>query len=133
MYNETISFYSKNPTNKWKLEDFTIKHFEENRTCWDDLEVFLKINDWKILDWSFYWDTSIITTACASIFWESIIAMDIKDILNLNYSYIKDLVWEDISPRRHKAAVLWLLCTRNAIHKYLDDSITDDFDMLINI
>ena len=81
MYNETITFYSKSPPNKWVLENFDINHFEDNSICWDDLEVYLKIDDDKVSDFSFSWETAIITTACASIFWESIIGMDINEIV----------------------------------------------------
>lgn len=131
MYNETITYYSKKPPNKGKLDDFTIKFFEENSICWDDLEVYLKIENNKITNFSFFWDTAIITTACASIFWESIIWLDLFEVLKFDYNYIKDLVWMEISPRRKNASVLWLLTTRNAIHKYLKDWKKDDFGDLI--
>lgn len=132
MYNETITFYSKTPPNKWVMSDFSVKHFEDNNICWDDLDVFLKIENDKILDFSFDWETAIITTACSSIFGESIIWMDIKEVLKLKYEYIEELVWMPISPRRKQASVLWMLSVINAIHKYLDDWITADFDDLID-
>lgn len=132
MYNEIITFYSKTPPNRWVMKDFTVKHFEDNNICWDELEIFLKINDWKILDFSFEWDTAIITTACTSIFWESIIWMSLKQVLDIKYLYIEELVWMPISPRRKQAAVLWLLTTINAIHNYLEDWIQIDFDDLID-
>jgi hypothetical protein len=47
--------------------------------------------------------------------------MLLDDVLNLDYSYIVDLIEEEVSDRRKKASVLALLTTRNAIHKYLDD------------
>lgn len=128
MYNEIITYYSKNPVNKGKLENYTIEHWQDNRTCWDDIKVYIKIEDNKIKDWSFEWDTSIITTACSSIFWESIIWENIKKILELDYNYIKELIENDISPKRRKASVLWLLTTRNAIHKYLEDWIEENFE-----
>jgi len=131
MYNETITYYSKNPFNKFEMENPTIAHFEENDMCWDALTIFLDIQDNKIQDWSFTWDTAIITTACCWVFWESIIWMKIDEVLKKDYKYIVELVWEEISDRRKKASVLWLLTTRNAIHKYLNDWITDDFDDVI--
>lgn len=131
MHNETIIFYSKNPTNKWVLDDYNIEFYEENRTCWDDLKVYIKIEDNKIKNWSFTWDTAIITTACASVFWESIIWMDINEILTFNYKYIEELIWEAVSDRRKQASVLWLLTTRNAIHKFMGDWKKDTFDDLI--
>ena len=131
MYNDTITFYSKTPPNKWVLTDFTIKHSEDNSICWDDLEVYLKIENNKVTDFSFSWETAIITTACASIFWESIIWMDLQEILEKKYDYIEELIWMPVSPRRKQASVLWLLTTINAIHNYLWDWKTIDFDDLI--
>jgi len=131
MYNETIIYYSKNPFSKFEMEDASVSHFEDNDLCWDALTVYLKIEDNKIKKRSFTWDTAIITTACASVMWESIIWMDLQDILKLDYNYIEELVEQEISDRRKKASVLALLTTRNAIHKYLQDWLEDDFDDLI--
>lgn len=132
MYNETITFYSKNSPNRWTLSDFTISRTQENLACGDDIEVFLKIENNKITDFAFDWDTSIISTACASIFWEAIVWMDLQEILNKKYSFIETLVWMPITPRRKNASVLGLLVTINAIHEYLNDGITLDFDDVID-
>lgn len=129
--NDIIGEYSKNPQNKFKLDNFTISHFEESRLCGDTIEIFLLIKDNIIADFSFTWETSMITTACASIFWESIIWLKTHEILKLDFNYIKELVW-DISPRRRYGASLWLLATRNTIHKYLKDGIIDDFSDVID-
>lgn len=132
MYNEIITHYFKNPFNKFEMDDCSIEHSEDNDTCWDALTVYLKIKDDKIENWSFSWDTAIITTSCASVMWESVIWMSLEEVLNLDYDYIEELVEQEISTRRKKASVLALLTTRNAIHKYLEDWIEDDFDDLIN-
>jgi len=133
MYNETITFYSKTPPNKGILDDYDISFWEENRTCWDDLKIYMKL-DWDIIKkWSFEWDTAIITTACASIFGESIIGMKITDILELGYKYIEELVESPISDRRKQASVLWLLTTRNAIHTHILKDSLDTFDDVLKI
>lgn len=131
MFNETITFYSKTPPNKWVLENYDISFWEDNRTCWDDLKVYIKIDNDKITDWSFEGDTAIITTACASIFWESIIWMDLQEVLKIKNDYIEELIEMEVSTRRKNASVLWLLTTRNAIHKYLKDWIIDSFEDVI--
>ena len=131
MYNETITYYSRTPVNKGEMKDYTIKYFEDNSICWDDLEIYLKIEKNKITEYSFTWDTAIITTACASIFWESIIWLKLEEVLKFDYNYIKELIWMEVSPRRKQASVLWLLSTRNAIHEYLKDNKRDTFDDLI--
>ncbi len=131
MYNETITFYSKNPPNKAPLEHFNVKHYEDNNICWDDLEVYLQIENSHIVDFGFTWDTSIITTACASIFGESIIDLPIHEVLLMDYKTIEDLIGMEVSSRRKQASVLGLLTTRNAIHNYLQDEIVDTFDDII--
>ena len=141
MYNETIIYYSKNPFNKFKLEEYDVEFFEENRTCWDDLKVYVKIDKAgtsgqqspqdTIADWSFTGDTAIITTACASVFGESIIWMTLEEVLETNYDYIIELIESEVSERRRQASVLWLLTTRNAIHKYLGDQKIDTFEEMI--
>lgn len=129
--NDIISYYSKTPPNKFKMADYTINYSEENRSCADTIEVFIKIENNKIISWSFDWITSIITTATASIFWESIIWMDLSEILEKDYDYMVELLWEWVSPRRQRAAVFWILATRNAIHNYLWDGIKDEILDLI--
>lgn len=131
MYNETITYYSKNPFNKFEMDFYDVEYYEENELCWDDLKVFLKIDDEIIENWSFTWDTAIITTACGWVYWESIIWMNIYEVLDLGYEYIVELIEDEVSDRRKKASVLALLTTRNAIHKYLNDWIEDDFDNVI--
>ena len=143
MYNETITFYSKTPPNKGVLGDYDISFWEENRTCGDDLKVYIKIErqqgalaPWKndtITAWSFEGDTAIITTACASIFGESIIGMKAEEVFELWYSYVEELVEMPISSRRKQASVLGLLTTRNALHTYLDDGVKDTFDDVLEI
>lgn len=133
MYNETIVFYSKNPPNKGVLSEYDISFWEENRTCGDDLKVYIKLEWDTIKDWSFEWDTAIITTACASIFWESIIGLKAEEIFSFGYSYIEELIEAPVSDRRKQASVLGLLTTRNALHKYLWDGKIDTFDDILTI
>ena len=131
MYNETIIFYSKTPPNKWELNSYDISFWEKNRTCGDDLKVFIKLDGDTIIDWSFTGDTAIITTACASVFGESIIGMKATDIFEFDYNYIVELTEIEVSERRRQASVLGLLTTRNALHEYLKDGKKDVFDDLL--
>lgn len=133
MYNETITFYSKTPPNKGVLEDYDISFWEENRTCGDDLKVYIKVDEWVVKSWSFEGDTAIITTACASIFWESIVGMKLEEVFSLGYSYIEELIGMPISSRRKNASVLGLLTTRNALHSYLSDGKKDTFDEVLAV
>jgi len=133
MYNETITFYSKTPPNKGVPESYDISFWEENRTCGDDLKVYITLEWETIKSWNFEGDTAIITTACASVFGESILGMKVSEIFSLGYNYIEELVGMPISDRRKQASVLGLLTTRNALHKHLADGIKDTFDDVLKI
>lgn len=126
MTNEIITYYSKTPPNKFAMENATLRYKEENRSCSDTIEVFLRIEDNMVKDWSFEGITSIITTATSSVFGESIVGMTLDEVLQKDYNYIVELIGEEVSPRRQKAAVFGLVATRNAIHKYLQDGKNDD-------
>ncbi len=128
VYTEIFLEYAKNPPNKGILEGATIQYFEENRNCGDALEVFLKLNDSGVVeDFLFDGYTAIVTTACASIFGEAILGVNIQDILSMNETTIREMIGFQVSSRRKQASVLGLLATRNAIHIYLKDGIVDDF------
>ncbi|NCP77559.1 iron-sulfur cluster assembly scaffold protein [Candidatus Gracilibacteria bacterium] len=133
VYTETFLEYAKNPPNKGILEDVTIRHFEENRSCGDALEVFLKLDDTgTIEDFSFEGNTAIVTTACTSIFGELIIGMNISEILTMDEKTVREMIGFQVSSRRKQASVLGLLAVRNAIHKYLQDGIVDDFSDVLS-
>lgn len=69
LYSDTFLEYAKNPPNRGILEDATVRHFEENRSCGDSLEIFLRLDGTgNVLDFSFEGNTAIVTTACTSIF-----------------------------------------------------------------
>jgi nitrogen fixation NifU-like protein len=70
--NALIIEYSQNPLNKYIMEDATIRYREHNRICADVIEVFLKIENNILKDFSFDGYMSIVATACASITGESL-------------------------------------------------------------
>ncbi len=123
--------YAKNPPNKGILENATVTHFEENRTCGDSLEVYLVIESGLLKDFSFEGKTSIVTTACSAMFGEAVLGERVEDVLSMNSADMVEIAGP-VSPRRRMASVLGLLATRNAIHAFLGDGKTDDFsDVLV--
>jgi NifU-like protein involved in Fe-S cluster formation len=124
--------YAKNPPNKGGMQDPTIKYHESNRSCGDSLTVYLKIDaEGRVQDFSFEWDTAIMTTAAAAIFGEAIIGIAVWDILNYTFDTVADMLQISISPKRKLAASFALLATRNAIHQFKNDWIVDDFSDVI--
>lgn len=129
--NVMIQEYAKNPVNNFAMDDFTVKRHEGNFICWDDITVYLLIEDNIVKKYSFDWNASTITIAAASLLSEIIIWSSLSDILNWTYDKMVSL-WFSVSPRRKRAAVIALLASRNAIHDYLGDGIEDVFDDVID-
>lgn len=67
---ELIIEYSQNPPNKGMMENPTIRYREINRVCADVAEIFLRIEDDRLVEFSFDGYMSIVATACVSIMGE---------------------------------------------------------------
>jgi len=126
-----IQEYAKNPLQNFAMKDFTVKQHEGNFICWDDIVVYIVVKDNKIEKYSFDGNCSNITTAAASFLSEFIIGTPIEETLHRTYQTMVDHGFE-VSPRRKRAAVIAILATRNAVHKYLKDGKNDVFDDIID-
>ena len=129
--NILIQEYSKNPINNFHMQDFTIKQHEGNFICWDDITVYLKIENETIKDYSFDWNCSTITTASASLLAELIVWKKTEEVLSRGYSFLNQN-WLEVSKKRKRAAVIALLAARNAIHEHNKEEKRDSFDDLID-
>ena len=129
--NMILQEYSKNPIKNIEMKDYTVKYHEWNFICGDDITIFLLIADKKIKDYSYIGDTSTVSLAAAWFLSEFLIWVKIEDVLSWTYDIMEEK-WFWVSTKRKRAAVLALLAVRNALHEYLNDEITDDFDDLIN-
>lgn len=76
----------------------------------------------------------MITIACSGLFWDIVQWVDFDTLFSWNQTTIIRDTHITVSPRRHRAQVLALLATRNAIHEYLKDGKRDDFsDVLVDV
>jgi hypothetical protein len=62
---------------------------------------------------------------------EFLFDVTLDDILAWNYEFLSEK-WFEVSTKRKRASVLPILALRNAIHQYVSDWKTDDFDDLID-
>ncbi len=129
--NLIIQEYSKNPLKNLAMKDYTVKQHEGNFICWDDITVYLKIENNTIIDYSFDGNCSNITTAAASFLSELIIEKPIQEVSKRNYNTIAEQGFK-VSAKRKRSAVIAILATRNAIHKHLQNNKKDSFDDLID-
>lgn len=128
---EIIIAYSKDPQNKYIMRDATIHYREQNRVCADVVEVFLKIEDNILVDFSFDGYMSIVATACVSFTGERLSGKSLDEILTLNESFVHENIGTDISPRRRFAALIGILAIKNAIHEYRKDDSKEDFSDIV--
>lgn len=119
---ELIMSYYQNPVNNYVMQDFSIINTEWNPICWDNITVYIKVQEKRITERSFSWQTSMITTASAGFFSELVIWENIDNILNRNKdNFIEN--WFDVSERRKRAMVMPLVATINWIYSLKNISI----------
>ena len=119
--------YSRDVPNKYIMENPTLRYREVNRVCSDVVEVFLRIENDILTEFSFDGYMSITATACVAITGELLLEHNIDEILTLNERFIHENIGNDISPRRRLASLIGLLTIKNAIHIYKNDGIQEDF------
>lgn len=128
--NLILQEYSKNPVRNYSMNDYTIKYHEWNFICWDDINVYLVIDDNKIKDYSYDWNLSNVSMASAWFMSEFVIWLNIEEIFNYDYEFLVKN-WFEVSNKRKRASVLPILALRNAIHEFLRDWKKEDFDDII--
>ena len=109
------------------MENPTLRYREVNRVCSDVVEVFLRIENDILTEFSFDGYMSITATACVAITGELLLEHNIDEILTLNEKFVHENIGNDISPRRRLASLIGLLAIKNAIHIYKNDGIREDF------
>ena len=119
--------YSRDVPNKYIMENPTLQYREVNRVCSDVVEVFLRIENDILTEFSFDGYMSITATACVAITGELLLEHNIDEILTLNEKFVHENIGNDISPRRRLASLIGLLAIKNAIHIYKNDGIREDF------
>ena len=124
---ELIMAYSRDVPNKYIMENPTLRYREVNRVCSDVVEVFLRIENDILTEFSFDGYMSITATACVAITGELLLEHNIDEIRTLNEKFVHENIGNDISPRRRLASLIGLLAIKNAIHIYKNDGIREDF------
>jgi NifU-like protein involved in Fe-S cluster formation len=126
-----IKWYNETPVNNFEMDDACIMLDEWNIICWDNLKVYLKINNNILTDFSFAWDPSMVTKAAASLLAELIEWKTIDEIMKLWLNFMKEN-WFNVSARRDRSAVLPLVAVQNAIYKFLwEDKKVEIEDLLL--
>ena len=93
---ELIVDNASNPYHKQKVEDSNyITANTHNESCIDNIDLYVKIEDGKIIDAYFDGEACAITTSATSLMLRKIIGMDVKEARELMSEYFKMVNEED--------------------------------------
>lgn len=123
MYSEIIMQLHKNPLNKKKIKDYTIKVNAGNPHCGDEIELFLKIKKNIVVDAGFLGRGCAISTAGNSMLTEKIKGKTINWLKKLNKETV--LSWfGSIIKSRQKCALLAFLALKNGLEEFKGKKIS---------
>ena len=125
----------QNPTNRKEISDTSfIKSTTKSDSCIDNIDLYVKFNDNKIVDMYFNGEACAITTSATSIMIKMMIGKRIEEVLKIidNYEkmideqeYSKELlgelnVYDEIykQPNRKKCALFPFVTLKKAISEY---------------
>lgn len=117
IYSQNILEHYKYPQNKCEMisPDHTCEN--TNRSCWDSIVVYLKIEWDKINEIKFTWNWCAISMATASILSEELIWMTKEEILKLKLEDIEELIQVKIWANRIKCALLAISAIQECLKK----------------
>ncbi len=106
IYREYILDLYRNPKNKKKIEDATNTVSKNNPTCGDQITIYMKVENGKIVEVGFEGTGCAISQASASLFTEHIKNKDINEVKQMKDTDVLGLLGIDVGINREKCALL---------------------------
>ena len=118
IYKENVLDHYKNPRNFGSLKDYTFKSKEFNSSCGDEIEIFVKFKDNKIIESKFVGIGCAISQASASMLTDILMGKTLDQVKSIHEKDILDLLGIQVGIVRMNCALLPLKSLHNGVHKY---------------
>lgn len=115
IYMQNIMDHFHDPENHGVLEDADFKVVEFNPLCGDKIELFVKLNDQKVVEVGFIGEGCAISQAAMSMLSEKIKGKSVDEVMRLDTDFIVKMLGIELSPTRLKCALLSLQAVHNAL------------------
>ena len=122
LFLEEVMDNYKNPKNYGILNDYTIKRHQKNTSCGDAFDLYIKLDNNKILDISFSGEGCAISTASFSMLTNKIKNMTVNDIKKLTDKDIFNMLGIKISAGKINCALLSLKALQEGITEFETNS-----------
>ena len=117
IYKENILDHYRNPHNAGILTNYSFKHRELNPLCGDQIELFVRFNENKIIAVSFIGNGCAISQASASMLTDYIKGKQLDEVKNIKRDKILEMLGIKIGVVRMKCALLSLKTLLKGIDK----------------
>ena len=118
MYQENILDHYKNPRNFGTLKNASVHHHENNPLCGDELDLYLAVDNHRVVDAKISGHGCAISVASASMLSEQIKGKSLAELKKLTKENILEMLGIPLSPVRLKCALLSLDTLKNSILIY---------------
>lgn len=115
LYEQNILDHYRHPRNYGKINKCNNSCQQINRSCGDDLTVFVKISGGVISKIKFIGQGCAISQAAISILSEALLGKTREEVLSYNFDDIKKLLGVPISERRYNCAMLGLQAIQKSL------------------
>jgi len=116
MYRQNILEHFESPSNFGEIKDATHIHKENNSSCGDSVEIFIKVEKDVIKDIKFNGSGCAISIASISMLTEKVKGMKIEDIMKIKEEEVINMLGIPISMARMKCAMLGLNGIKNTLN-----------------
>lgn len=115
IYARNILDHYQRPRHRGKLSDADASFRELNRSCGDDMTVFVKMKGDVIKEISFEGNGCAISVATISILSEELVGKNRTELLAMDLADLQNLLGIHISARRSKCALIGLHALQKAV------------------